>query len=179
MRIIGGIHRNRKLSTPKGQKTRPTSERLRESVFNICQGWIEGAHVLDLFAGSGAIGLEALSRGAVEATFVDKDRNALRCLQQNAADLQLEEQTHVIGGDVFRTLERLYEDGQHFDLIYVDPPYNKGFGKQALAFLEMHNLLTEDGTLFIEEAEKLPDPKTLKLIKIRNVGSSFLYEYGA
>jgi len=123
------------------------------------------------------MGLEALSRGATDATFVERDREALRCLQKNAAELGLDPQTHVVGGDVFRTLERLHSDHQQYDLIYADPPYNKGHGKQVLDYLDEHTLLTEEGRLFIEESEKLLDPKNLILKGSRNIGNSTLYEY--
>ncbi len=177
MRIVGGIHRNRKLIAPKGQKTRPTSERLRESLFNICQGWIEGARVLDLFSGSGAVGLEALSRGAAEAVFVDSDRQAIRSLKQNAADLLLEPQIELFCSDAIRAIERLHTNQQQFDMIFADPPYNKGFGEKVLEALANYDILAVDGTLFVEESVKLSTPDHFKLHKTRKVGGSLLHEY--
>src|SRR5437016_7699125 len=107
MHIIGGRYRNRTIAAPKGLATRPTSGALRESLFNICQHYIEGARFLDLFAGSGAMGLEALSRGAGHAFFIDNSRDAVNCLKGNAKKLLVEEQVTIRYGDVFQILERL------------------------------------------------------------------------
>ena len=122
MYIIGGQCRRRKLSSPKGGNVRPTTGRLREALFDICQPFIEDATVLDLFAGTGAVGLEALSRGARSATFVEMDRSVVRCLQKNIKDLDFENAATVLCGDAFKVVPQL---GQSFDIIYVDPPYEK------------------------------------------------------
>ncbi|MCB1082036.1 MAG: 16S rRNA (guanine(966)-N(2))-methyltransferase RsmD [Chlamydiia bacterium] len=178
MRIIGGFLKNRAIKTPKGSQTRPTSERLRETVFNIAQHAVEGKTFLDLFAGSGAMGFEALSRGAVSATFIEKDRLALKALDDNIAALGLKNQAKVISGDVLAVIKRL--NGLSFDLIYVDPPYEKGLQIMALELIERYQLLAPDGLLFVEESEKtVLDFSSLSLLalrKKRKVGSTFLYE---
>jgi len=124
IQIQGGQYRSRRLVTPKGSDTRPTSSKLRAALCDASQGLIVGAKVLDLFAGSGAMGLELLSRGASACTFVENNRKAMECLQQNVSSLGLESRTQVIFGDVFKVIAGL----QHkFDYVYVDPPYKAGF----------------------------------------------------
>ena len=150
LRIIGGTFRNRPLKAPKHALTRPTSAILRKSVFDICQSYIEDARFLDLFAGSGAMGLEALSRGASHATFVDQDKQALQCIYDNIQSLQVEGKTEVIRGDVLPVLKRLHG---RFDLIYVDPPYALTAPVlDILRWVDQHDFLAPGGILFIEEA---------------------------
>lgn len=166
MHIFSGIFRSRKIVAPKGSETRPTSGRLREALFNICQGEIEGACFLDLFAGSGAMGLEALSRGAVKATFVDNSKESIRCIRTNIEALDLEKSCNVIYGDVFNSIKDLAKAGQTFDLIYADPPYEtyasdkdgkKSYSARVVEILEGliaegKPLLKPGGSLFIEDA---------------------------
>lgn len=189
MHIISGNYKNRILKTPKGESTRPTSSRLRESVFNICQSYIEGAEFLDLFAGSGAMGFEALSRGAKSVFFVEKSRDAVRCIEQNKDILKVSPQVECRCGDVFSWIERLDKAGRKFDIIYADPPYETPFKKEGSVsygthFLEMMDqlsLLKPGGTLFIEESVKgllgtIP-LSTLILHSSREAGRSILHEY--
>src|SRR5215813_9049846 len=119
--IVAGEFRRRRLKTPAGDKTRPTSGRVREAWFNILQASIPGARVLDLFAGSGALGLEALSRGAVSAEFVERGRPALEALRANIAALGVGDRATVHRGDAVRFVERL-QPGQ-YDVAFADPPY--------------------------------------------------------
>src|SRR3954454_22895544 len=118
MRIIAGEHRGARIFAPKGQATRPTSDRVREAAFNLI-GPVDGASVLDLFAGSGAMGLEALSRGAASATFVENDREALRAIERNLEKLRLRS-ARVVPRDV---LQALAMERNTYDLILCDPPY--------------------------------------------------------
>lgn len=174
--IIGGKHKRRKLAAPKSQSVRPTASQLRETVFNICQHQIEGARFLDLFAGSGAMGLEALSRGAAHATFVDMGRPALQTLKQNIATLQEEAHTTVMAGDVLTLLPRL--EGP-FELIYVDPPYGKGLSAEVLKQLDTLDLLAEGGRLFFEDTPfEIPPLTHLTLKDERKVGRATLIEFG-
>jgi 16S rRNA (guanine966-N2)-methyltransferase len=178
MRIIGGKFRQRLLVTVKGDKVRPTTGQLRETLFNICQHTIVGARFLDLFAGSGAIGLEALSRGALHATFVEKDRSALAVIKKNIAALHVEEHASVYRLDVFEALQRLSTHKEQYDLIYVDPPYGEGYSSLILDFLDRHPLLTEGGFLFIEDIEfPLPPLDRLTLQRKRKVGNAQLYTF--
>jgi 16S rRNA (guanine966-N2)-methyltransferase len=184
--------KNRKIITPKGWNTRPSSGQLREALFNICQTYIKGSRFLDLFAGSGAIGMEALSRGASMATFIDIERQNIRCIQQNIELLQLESQVTVISGDVMKELESLVKKGVHYDIIFADPPYAQGktvkgefmyYGKLILNFLDKNSLLSQDGMLFIEEADEV-EIENLKVNALtfkssRRFGRSRLCQYQA
>ncbi len=173
--IIGGKHKKRQLRAPKSSAVRPTASRVREMVFNICQHQIEGASFLDLFAGSGAMGLEALSRGATHATFVESAARSVQAIKQNIEALKEELHTTLIGKSVHSVLPTL---AGSFDLIYVDPPYGKSMGTETLALLDRFPLLAEEGSLFIEDAFlEIPDLNQLKLKKKRPIGRAFLYEF--
>ena len=181
MHIISGKYKHRNLITPKGLDTRPTTNRLRETLFNICQNYVQEARFLDLFAGSGAMGFEALSRGASSATFVDSHRESILAIKHNVQALDVRQQAHVIQGDVFSILQRLEKQGVQFDIIYADPPYSKGLSEQLLAFLDQHPLLLPNGYLFIEESSdvKLPyaELKTLHLVSERATGRAALLQF--
>ena len=150
MRVIAGSARRLNLKTVPGLDTRPTTDRIKETLFNIIQDEVPGSRFLDLFSGSGAIGIEALSRGAREAVFVERDRRACQCIRDNLQFTRLAERGRLIAGDVITALDRL--DGQGtFDLIFLDPPYNRLLEKEVLEKLAGCRLLTED-TLVIVEA---------------------------
>ncbi len=190
MYIIAGAYKHRKIATPKGLATRPTAGQLRGALFNICQNYIEGARFLDLFAGSGAMGLEALSRGAVSATFIDSDRESIRCIQQNLRNLKLEGQARVLSGDVFHLVKKLAEQGAQYDIIYVDPPYgasSKLMGKdilhvdQVMQLIDKGTLLAPAGELFIETASDAPPTiatlQRLTLASSRRMGLASLHQF--
>ena len=175
LQICGGKHKKRKLITPKSTHIRPTTSKLRETVFNICQHQIKGANFLDLFAGSGAIGLEALSRGATHTTFVEKNHLSIISIKRNIAFLGEKEHTTLIRGNVLTVLPLLQDS---FDLIYADPPYAKGIGTQILAAIDCLLILKKSGLLFIEDTNfKEPPLKNLKLKQKRQVGLTTLFEY--
>ncbi|MDB6081467.1 MAG: hypothetical protein JWO53_739, partial [Chlamydiia bacterium] len=125
MHIIAGSFRHRKLVAPQGDKTRPTSSRLRETVFNICQGSIENTNFLDICAGSGAMGLEALSRGAKSAIFIDNNQQAIRAISKNISLCGVEKLTEIIYKDALGALKQLEQSNHKFDLCYLDPPYHQ------------------------------------------------------
>lgn len=190
MRIISGMYRNRQLISPKGDTTRPTSEKLRGSLFNICQNYIEDALFLDLFAGSGAMGLEALSRGAKSVTFVESDRDAIRCIKQNVASLDADKHASIIRGNVFDVLQQLQKQGKKYDIIYADPPYGAqtqhqgapiSYSAKVATFIDVTQLLKHNGMLFIEDSmNSYPDDLALthlKLISSRNAGRSLLLQF--
>jgi 16S rRNA (guanine966-N2)-methyltransferase len=123
VRIIAGRHGGRRLAAPKGTTTRPTADRVREALFSAL-GPLDGERVLDLFAGSGALGLEALSRGAGHALFVDQDRRAITVLRENLATLGIgEDEAEVRSGDARAALRTARTRGDHYDLVFLDPPY--------------------------------------------------------
>lgn len=190
MKIISGQFKNRPLAVPKGLATRPSSGRLRESLFNICQNEIEGAKFLDLFSGSGAIGLEALSRGASSVTFVESSKEAIRCIEKNIQNLQVEKYCKVMFGDVFANLDRLCKFGEKFDIIFADPPYQTDialdgvkmpFSSHVIRKVDEGDLLKEGGLLFVEESSECPDNTAelehLKLKSSRRMGHSMLQQF--
>jgi 16S rRNA (guanine966-N2)-methyltransferase len=191
MRITSGRLKNRQLKCPKGNETRPTSERLREALCNICQNYLEGARFLDLFAGSGAMGFEALSRGASSCTLIDQSRESTRCIQENIVQLKLESQTKVICGNVFTWLKKLSQQEMVFDIIYADPPYDAQlklpdgsqifYSQELLHFCDTHPLLAPNGTLFIEDSTHfqpdLSQLQALEYISSRRLGRSTLHQF--
>ena len=150
MRIIAGTHRGRRIAAPKGRETRPTSDRVRENAFNLI-GPVDDAEVLDLFAGSGAMGLEALSRGAARATFVEKDRDACRMIGENLDRLGLT--ATVLPRDVVRAVE---QERRTYDLVLCDPPYDYDGSRLAP---HLARLLTDDGLLVWETSSRGPAPE--------------------
>lgn len=176
LRIVGGLLRGRYLKTPKSSNTRPTTSMLREAVFNICRSWVNGARFLDLYAGSGAMGFEAISRGASFATFVEKDRIAAQIIRENAEDFQLQMQSQVLCLDVKKALCSLTAP---YDLIYIDPPYDKET-EQTLQLIVEKKLLAPHGLIFVEERferKEVPKISGLDLVESRRYGISHLLEY--
>lgn len=155
MRVIAGTARSLQLKAPRGMDTRPTTDRVKETLFNILQPNLYGARFLDLFAGSGAIGIEAISRGAKESVFVDSDREANKCIIDNLKHTKFEEQATVYKQDTFVALQMLEYKGS-FDIIFMDPPYHNELEKRVLEYLTMSSLCTED-TLIVFEASKETD----------------------
>ncbi len=131
LRIVAGVWGRRRLRVPRGRPVRPTSERVREAWMSVLGPALEGATVLDLFAGSGALGLEALSRGACHATFVERSRRVLGYLRANVAALGADERVTIVAADVFSYLHGLAPDG--FDIALADPPYGHGLAERLLA----------------------------------------------
>lgn len=158
MRIVGGNLRGRVLRAPSGAATRPTSEKVREAVFNIL-GSVAGDHVLDLFAGSGALGLEALSRGAAHATFVDAARPAVIAIRQNLRELGLEDRATVIPGDAVASAAR-HEPPGPWRLVFVDPPYRSDLATRAVLALPDERL-GGDAVVVIEHDRRNTPPETL------------------
>jgi 16S rRNA (guanine966-N2)-methyltransferase len=155
MRIIGGEHRGLKLATPKGREVRPILDRVRESLFGILREVVPEARVADLFAGTGVIGLEALSRGAASALFVERDPACLTTIRENLRRAHREADARVLRADAFRCADRLAEAGG-FDLIFLDPPYRLLRGERDAARIEAlvarlgrPDILAERGTLVL------------------------------
>lgn len=176
MRIIGGIARGRAISAPEGMNTRPTTDRVRENIFNVLQFSIRGASVLDTFAGSGALGLEALSRGAVKCTFIEKDKKAFANLKKNINTLNFNDNSIALMGDVAEILKTQ----KNFDLVFLDPPYNKGFLAVVEPFLLKENFLNEDALIVVETSAKEKETFTsedLVLEKIKKYGDTAILYY--
>lgn len=162
MRITGGVFRGRTLVAPRGEATRPSADRLRAAIFNILEARgaaLEGALVLDLFAGTGSLGIEALSRGAARATFVEEAAQALAALDRNLAALGLSRaRARVVRGKVRAVLARLARDGERFDLVLLDPPYGADEAGAVVAELAERDLVAPDGFVVAEHGthEVLP-----------------------
>ncbi|MCR5546214.1 MAG: 16S rRNA (guanine(966)-N(2))-methyltransferase RsmD [Lachnospiraceae bacterium] len=147
LRVIAGEARSVPLKTLDGLDTRPTTDRVKETLFNLLQNYIYDSRFLDLFAGSGQIGIEALSRGAREAVFIEKNKKAADIIEQNLAKTKLEENAEVLKRDVLSSLPFL---GSEFDLIFMDPPYALEIEKEVLSSIKEHHVLAEDGQIIIE-----------------------------
>jgi 16S rRNA (guanine(966)-N(2))-methyltransferase RsmD len=153
LRIIAGVFKGRLLKSPKGPATRPTQNMLREAVFNICQNEIADARFLDLFAGSGAMAFEALSRGASHAVLVEQNRHAIAAIRENIAILHLTTQITLLPHNATRALAQLHKQHALFDIIYIDPPYDHPFDPAPLL-----PLLAPHATLFWETDATRPPP---------------------
>lgn len=149
MRVIAGSARRLNLVTPKGLSTRPTSDKVKETLFNIIAPLLYDIRFLDLFAGSGGIGIEALSRGAREAVFIEKDKNALECIRKNLVTTHFTENSQVVPYDVLSSLYNL-DSKETFDIIFMDPPYDMGLEKQVLSILASSKLIGEDSLIIVE-----------------------------
>lgn len=158
MRVIAGKARRLPLISPEGKDTRPTTDRIKETLFNILQDEVPGCHFLDLFSGSGGIGIEALSRGAKEAVFVEFGKEALACIRANLNKTRLMDQATVLPVEVTYGISKLEKMGKKFDIIYADPPYQKGFEPKVLDLLAGSGIV-KPGTLVILESslETTPD----------------------
>lgn len=161
MRVIAGSAGGLKLTTPLGTATRPTADRVKEALFSILEsaGRLDHARVLDLFAGSGALGIEALSRGADHATFVDKSRPAVEAIHKNLAQTKLSERATVLTTDVFVALDHLVRRGEHYSLILLDPPYAQGLQESVIERLTP--LLAPHGLIMAEAAARSPLPEKI------------------
>ena len=152
MRVVAGSVRGFNLIVPSGKNTRPTTNRIKETLFNILQWDIAGCRFLDLFSGSGGIAIEALSRGAKEAVMVEKDREAVRCIKQNVQHTKMDDRSRVMPMDVMQALRRLEQAGQSFDIIFMDPPYRMDLPKKVLEALRDTSLADEETLIIVEEA---------------------------
>ena len=183
MRITGGSARGRKLTPPRSDLIRPTCDRVREALFNIIGNRIAGSRVLDLFAGTGAIGIEALSRGAASVLFVDHSLEAGRLIEANLRAciprpraaflaLNLATMSHL------QPLHAAMPAGERFDLVFMDPPYQKNLAQRVLAMVEQAGILAKDGLIVVEEHRRVMLPETvvsLALIDHRRYGETGLW----
>jgi 16S rRNA (guanine966-N2)-methyltransferase len=192
MRIIAGKFKGASLKSPKGLDTRPTPSRLREMLFNIVQHKIEGCIFLDLFAGSGLMGFEAISRGAKTATLIDNNFHSIQCIKSNVKQLGLTSEIQVFKSDVIKCLERYAKQNKQFDIIYVDPPYETEilYDKKTLLLstlvlnlVDSARLLTPNGLLFIEEGHKLTIEEgslnNLSFDRTKSCGKATLHQFSA
>ena len=154
MRIIAGTCRSRRIESPSGRNTRPTLDKVREAVFSSLGGFFDGGAVLDLYAGSGAIGFEALSRGMDHAVFADSDRNAVSVIRKNAETLNLTDQCTIYPMKAEKVLSLLAKEGTAFDLVYLDPPYRRQENERIAQRLSDEGLLKPDAVVVMESLKE-------------------------
>lgn len=177
MRIIGGKFKGKKLRSFRGTATRPTSDRTREAMFNIIGVGVHGARVLDLYAGTGALGIEALSRGAQSAVFIDVSSQSLSVLQANMADLALEVPISVIRWNLTHNLNCLRSMPRAFDLVFMDPPYMRNLITPTLDHLHTSQCLESGARIVVEHSRQEPlepDPAPFKIADRRRYGKTLV-----
>ncbi|KJJ84302.1 hypothetical protein OMAG_001765 [Candidatus Omnitrophus magneticus] len=152
MRIIGGEYRGRKIIFPDSELVRPTKDRIRQAVFNMLSDNVQGARVIDLFSGSGAYGLEAVSRGAETADFVDNNKEAIETIHSNIKHLGVQSKTQVIEGDVFKIIEQLSREEKKYNFLFADPPYKQNMAKKLLNTQILSDILTRSSLLVFEHS---------------------------
>jgi 16S rRNA (guanine966-N2)-methyltransferase len=174
VRIISGEHKGRRLRVGKKAKVRPTSDRVKESIFNILREEVAGKRILDLFAGAGSLGIEALSRGAESVTFVDASSQSVEALKKNLRSLDLENRSAILRLDGLKALKRLE---QSFQMVFADPPYLKGFAQKIIDSIAQLEVLEENGILILEHHKKetfcLPGEK-LSVLKHKRFGDTVI-----
>lgn len=176
MRIISGKYKGRSLNGFNIDGTRPTMDRVKESVFAMIQQKIDGSTCLDLFAGSGSLGFEALSLGAKACTFVDHNSKVISVLRQNKEKLKIEEETEFLQMDYEQALQFLFKQQKKYDLIFLDPPYDKNFIQPALTKILAYDLLKEDGRIICEYEHEIFDID-LVCIKEKRYGDKWIRIY--
>lgn len=177
MRIIGGTLKSRKLQFPKTKLTRPMTDRSKETLFNIINGLLPNKHVLDLYAGCGGLGLEALSRGAQTATFVDRADWATDIIERNALDLEVRHKAEIIEMDVLKAIDKFKKAGRFFSIVFVDPPFQQGLVKKTLMKLDQSDIVLPFGQVIvghIRQEEVPADLQTLKLARSLKLGQACL-----
>ncbi|PIQ87296.1 MAG: 16S rRNA (guanine(966)-N(2))-methyltransferase RsmD [Candidatus Omnitrophica bacterium CG11_big_fil_rev_8_21_14_0_20_45_26] len=179
MRIIAGVFKSRLIDFPKAKITRPMMDRMRESVFNILGQTLDGLKVLDLFAGSGSVGLEAISRGANHVTFVEQDLEAIGMIKKNLDSLGVTRDRYdIFQGSASQVIRRLSQRAFSYDLIFLDPPYNKGLIKKTLRQLERSVILPKFGKIVIhrasQEGMELAGIRRFQLETDRPLGQAFI-----
>ncbi|MBI4482635.1 MAG: 16S rRNA (guanine(966)-N(2))-methyltransferase RsmD [Acidobacteria bacterium] len=168
MRVIGGKYKGRHLSTIKDLGIRPTGDRLKASLFDILGDSVRGKAILDLYAGTGAIGIEGLSRGASRAVFVERERRGLQVLRGNLERCGIREEYRVMGADVDRALKKLQRQGERFDLIFFDPPYECQATERVLRWIQRSDVLVRGGIAIAQHPRRDPVPDAVDdLVRVR------------
>lgn len=174
LRVIAGKYRGRKLISPDGQEIRPTTDRVKENVFNLISLKLPGSNFLDLFAGSGGIGIEAISRGSEKTVFVDKSQISIACLKENLEKLKVNEGHIIYCEDSFNIISKLEVQNEKFDIIYLDPPYKTGIYQEAIKKIAEADILSEDGIVVSEHSVEdvfSELPESFILLKEKKYGS--------
>jgi len=180
LRIIAGQAKGRKLNSLKGRKTRPTSDRVKEALFSMLSSIVVNKEILDLFAGTGNLGLEALSRGAFKATFVDKDKSALNLLKSNIKLLEFEERAEIYLADAFKALKMFGKAKKKFDIVFIDPPYGENLYERIIISLLCDKVLNKESIVVIEHLSQLhlrEKYNGLSIAKSRRYGNTCITIY--
>ncbi|CAM4031150.1 DNA methyltransferase [Bacillus manliponensis] len=168
MRVVSGKCKGHPLKAVPGNTTRPTTDKVKEAIFNIIGPYFEGGLALDLFGGSGGLGIEALSRGIDKAIFVDRDGKAVKIIRQNLETCRLAEQAEVYRNDAERAIKALIKREVSFDLVLLDPPYKDQKIISLISAIEQHGLLHESGTIMAEHEVEVTLPEMIgTLVKVR------------
>ena len=181
MRVISGEFRGRKLEEIEGMEIRPTSDRVKESLFNILGTRLMDCAFLDLFAGTGGIGIEAYSRGAELVVFIDESAKSIKVLRNNLDKLNISDKVEIHNTDYANAINKLAYANKKFDIIFIDPPYLKGFEKNALAQISECKVLADEGIIIVEHDLKDIMPESsgnLKLSRQNKYGNTMLSFYG-
>ena len=181
MRVISGKYRGIHLSGPEGSDTRPTSDRVKEALFNILMWDIAGSRFLDLFAGTGGIGIEALSRNAEEVVFVDFDRNAVKILKNNLEIIDENENFEILNNDAFRAIDILSSQGKIFDIIFLDPPYGMKDTFELIENIFDREIIANYGKIIVEHDKRKEMPENIRGLirsKQKKYGNTMLTTYG-
>lgn len=180
MRIIAGELRGRKLDQLEGMEIRPTTDRVKEALFNMLSFQLPDCTFLDLFAGTGGIGIEACSRGAKEVVFIDESAKSIKVLKANLEKFKIIDRVQVYNTDYINAISKLAADHRKFDIIFIDPPYLKGFAQNALTQISDKDLLNTDGTIVVEHDLEDGMPETsgmLELVRQKKYGKTILSFY--
>lgn len=176
MRIISGCRRGHKLIEFEGMDVRPTTDRVKEAIFNLIQGHVSGAKSLDMFAGSGALSFEMISRGAEHAWLIDSDRRSAELIRKNIRDLRFDSLCTVVECSCF---DFVRSTNEKFDVIFLDPPYNKGFIEPSLRAIVENDILADDGIVVLESdnTDFKGDTAGLQLLKQKKYGRTYITIY--
>ncbi len=177
MRVIAGIYKGRKLEAPLDMSVRPTTDKVKEALFDIIMADVPGAVFCDLFAGSGAIGIEALSRGAEKCWFCDADRMSIRLVKANLRTCGIGDEARIVTGDYKKTLRKITDK---VDIFFIDPPYESGVYESCLSQIEILDLLTDDGIIITEHdsrTEIAEETDTLEKVRDHRYGKTVLSVY--
>lgn len=167
MRIVSGSLKGKLVKAVPGSSTRPTTDKVKEAIFNIIGPYFNGGLGLDLFAGSGGLGIEALSRGADKVIFVDKDGKAIQTISENVGSCQLEESSEIYRNDAERALKAILKRELTFDFIFLDPPYKKQQLVKLLEIISREHLLAKEGTIVCEHGSEIHLPDTVGSLAVR------------
>lgn len=175
MRVIGGIKGSLRIKSSKSRSLRPTMDRVRETVFNILGDRVSDASFLDLFAGTGSVGIEALSRGAREVVFVEREFKTAEILKENLERLGFEKEGSILKMDFSKAIKTVKRDGREFDIVYIDPPYASGLCRESLNLLAESDIVNKKGLVLAEHfyKDKLQEIfGGLKLVRIKKIGDT-------